>query len=515
MNHPSPRIERWVIKLMPYNFTLEYQPGSQNSADYLSRSNPVSSVNKQSNVGDEYIRMIAKNSLPNAISITTLQDATFKDKQLQSLIPVIKSGKFSNIGPLKEYYNIRHFLSYHNGLILYRRRIVIPKSLRSQIFKLAHEGHQGIVRTKQRLRRKVYWPGMNIFVENHIKSCHSCQVVSNDQPPTPIVSTPIPKGSWLLLGCDLVGPFPTGEHLLVCIDYYSRYPEVDILHTITSDAISSKIRKCFCRYGAPEEIVTDNGPQFQAGTSFAALMKEFSVKHRKVTPYHPIANGEVERFNRNLKKCIQTAIAAGEDWRVALNNFLLSYRTTPHAVTGVPPADLLFGRNIRDKLPALPNEAASSNGMRARDDKFKLLSRKYTDTKRRAKSHTFTKGDKVLLRNMKKHRNKFTSRWLPIPDTVADVKGNAIFLENNGMRSSQHVRHYYAPDDEANIQAQADIISDNEPGDEAEFSVEEEEEGYDSEDTIPYEEDEEHDNFDNENVRRRRAPLRYRDYDLS
>ena len=65
--------------------------------------------------------------------------------------------------------------------------------------------------------------------------------------------------SWLVIGCDLCGPFPTGENLLVCIDYHNRYPEFEILHQTSATAITTKLRKLFCRYGAPQEIVTDNG----------------------------------------------------------------------------------------------------------------------------------------------------------------------------------------------------------------------------------------------------------------
>jgi len=65
--------------------------------------------------------------------------------------------------------------------------------------------------------------------------------------------------------------------------------------------------------------------------------------HRHVTPYDPSANGEVERFNWNLKKCIQAAVTEGVDWRKALQNFLMNYRSTPHRIIGETPAKLLFG----------------------------------------------------------------------------------------------------------------------------------------------------------------------------
>ena len=150
---------------------------------------------------------------------------------------------------------------------------------------------------------------MSTDAEDYVKQCRACQVVNDGQPkPTPIKSTPIPEAAWLLIGYDLCSPFPDGSHLLVCVDYYSRYPEVEILQKINSSSITSKLRQLFCHYGAPQEFVTDNGPQFLEKTAFTALLKEFNVHHRRIIPYHPAANGEVEQFNRNLKKYIQAAV---------------------------------------------------------------------------------------------------------------------------------------------------------------------------------------------------------------
>ena len=134
---------------------------------------------------------------------------------------------------------------------------------------------------------------MNKDVENFIAHCHSCQIIAPAQHKTPLKMTEIPDKAWLLIGCDLCGPFPTGEHLLVCVDYFSRYPEVEILHKIDAKNITNKLRKLFCRYGPPETLVTDNGPQFRDETCFNTLMAEFNINHHKVTPYHPEAKAKL------------------------------------------------------------------------------------------------------------------------------------------------------------------------------------------------------------------------------
>ena len=57
---------------------------------------------------------------------------------------------------------------------------------------------------------------------------------------TPLSMTKIPQSAWLLIGCDLFGPFPNGENLLVCVDYFSRYLKVEILHGVSSKIIANK-----------------------------------------------------------------------------------------------------------------------------------------------------------------------------------------------------------------------------------------------------------------------------------
>ena len=311
--------------------------------------------------GEDYVNSILQRQLPKAIPTKTLQKETKKDPILQSMINFLQDGNFNHNDPLlKPYYANRYKFSYVNSLLMYNDRIVIPATLRNDMIILAHEGHQGMTKTVSRLRRTVWWPKMKNEVNQFISGCHDCQVVGSRPSSTPLQMTEIPDGAWLMVGCDLCGPFPTGESLLVCVDYFSRYPEVEIVHSVKTNVIAKRLRKMFCRYGAPETLVTDNGPQF-ISSEFKELMKEFNVRHRKVTPYHPMANGEVERFNRSLKKCIQTAISEGLDWRVVLQNFLLNYRTTPHSTTGISPSELLFGRQIRDKLPATTPKHADTN----------------------------------------------------------------------------------------------------------------------------------------------------------
>ena len=125
---------------------------------------------------------------------------------------------------------------------------------------------------------------MSSQADKFVRLCQSCLLASSTATQTTLLKpTPLPEAAWLLVTVDFVGLFPTGENLLVCIDYYSRYPDVEIMKTITTAALEPRLRRIFARYGIPKEIVTDNAQTF-CSASFAHLMDEFGIKHRRITP---------------------------------------------------------------------------------------------------------------------------------------------------------------------------------------------------------------------------------------
>ena len=73
-------------------------------------------------------------------------------------------------------------MRFNNGLCTFGKlvlrgdRIVIPQSLRKVVLELAHERHQGMLKTKNRRRTKVWWLRMDSYVERMCKRCHGCEV---------------------------------------------------------------------------------------------------------------------------------------------------------------------------------------------------------------------------------------------------------------------------------------------------------------------------------------------------
>ena len=162
----------------------------------------------------------------------------------------------------------------------------MPSTLWQATLSNAHEGHQGILRTKQMVREKVWWPGIVQQVETMVKACIPCQSVADKPKVEPLRPTVMPDRPWQEVHIDLCGPFPSGESLLVCEDACTRWPEVAILHSTTPAAIIGHLRKIFAVHGLPEKVVTDNGANL-VSEEFENFLAAHAIKRRKVKPYWP------------------------------------------------------------------------------------------------------------------------------------------------------------------------------------------------------------------------------------
>ena len=321
-------------------------------------------------------------------------------------------------------------------LVLRGVRIVVPCKLRKRVIDLAHEGHQ--VKSKQRLRSKVWWPGIDSDIERRCKICHGCQLVSSPCVPEPLRRTRLPERPWQTLAVDLLGPLPSGHYLLVLVDYFSRFVEVSIMKSVTSELVIRELEKIFAVHGNPESLKTDNGSQFIL-TEFSSFLKENDIYHLTSTPFWPQANGEVERQNRSLLKAIKIAQVEKKDWKREMLKFLLAYRSTPHSTTGVSPAELLFRRKIRTKLPELREEGARPDMIEVqdRDSEMKQKGADYANVRRRSDIQS---GDKVLVK--KKKVDKLSPTFYEVPMKVVEKRGGDVTVKSStGSQYRRNVTH--------------------------------------------------------------------------
>jgi transposase InsO family protein len=367
-------------------------------------------------ISEEYIQFIAREATPKSISTREVEEASKYDRELSDVRDSLSQAKWNKSLTVNNYFPIRSELSRIRYLVLRGTRLIIPQALRLRCIQLAHEGHLGIVGTKQMLRSKVWWPNMDKEVEHYVKSCHGCQITSTMPNPEPLKPTQLPSGPWEDLAVDLLGPLPSGHYVLVVIDYYSRYYEIDIIKDISSEKIVDCLETMFARNGLPKTIKSDNGPQF-VSKYVEQYLKDINVKHSKTIPLHPAANGEVERQNRSLMKRIRIAQAESSNWKTEVRKYLVAYRTKPRTVIGIAPSELMFNRKLRTQLPGICVEEDDGlyldDEIRHRDLFAKIKNKRYIDSKRNASARDLHTGDSVLVRQS--YQNKLSTPFISTP----------------------------------------------------------------------------------------------------
>ena len=168
------------------------------------------------------------------------------------------------------------------------------------------------------------------------------------------------------------------------------------MNSTTAEKTTDVLRQLFARFGLPNHIVTDNGPQF-AADEFRQFCCNNGIFHTFVAPYHPSSNGQAERFVQTFKSAMQKG--KGSKLEKTLNQFLLRYRTTPHPKTGKSPSEIMFGRNIKTRLDLLhPKEA---------------VQKQPSENRSTPKNRELEVNDLVWVRNY-----RGAPRWLPGEITI-------------------------------------------------------------------------------------------------
>ena len=212
--------------------------------------------------------------------------------------------------------------------------------MRLETLNVIHEGHLGISKCRSRASTAVWWPGLSKEIEEMVSTCHTCPKV-RPEPTETLMAASFPSRPWERVGTDLFEL--NGKVYIVIVDYYSRWVEFRKLISLTSEHTIDVLKEVFSIHGIPDVICSDNGPQFSA-ESFAQFAKTYGFTHTTSSPKYPQANSEADRAVRTLKEIMKK--------NENLNLALLTQRTTPLS-NGLSPSQLLMGRRLRTRLPAI------------------------------------------------------------------------------------------------------------------------------------------------------------------
>ncbi|KAL0160057.1 hypothetical protein M9458_043782, partial [Cirrhinus mrigala] len=393
------RIARWASRLLCFNYDVIYRPGAlNNAADCLSRLPLPASDEDLLDAEPEFVAFLSPAMSP--LTPSEVASASVSCAEMNALRAQIARGWPSSScavdSILRPYFQLRDELSVQQDYVLRGSRLVVPVALQHTLVKLAHEGHQGIVRTKQRLRELYWWPGIDCLVKEYIQACQLC--LSSDKTANtsaaPLQPVPFPSTPWDKVAIDVVGPFDTAvwdcRYALTLIDYHSKWPEVAFTSFVTTHNVITFLTSVFSRYGNPRTIVSDNGTQFTSA-EFSTFLRERDIRHIRTSLYHPAVNGAGERFHRVLKSCIQSAVLEAKPWKPTVTEFLQVYRATPHSATGLSPFELLHARKMRTRLNVLPPPTTHQD-VPALLQRVSLKQKKmkaYTDSRRVARTPDF------------------------------------------------------------------------------------------------------------------------------
>ena len=379
LKNPTGRLARWIAFLQSYNMTIIYRPGKiHGNADGLSRSRcdndkPKTKVTKVSALTETADNFTQDLQVEKCISMDEIIEKQKNDPLITPFIDFFTQNKLPNDQKKRHEVMIKKDQFFMCKGALYhvdssKRRnvsgdvhlqLVIPRPLVPKILHCMHDsnytgGHLGIARTIAKTRLKYYWEHMYSDVVNWIESCVVC--IQRKRPHNPVRAhvTAMPIGSpFERISTDILGPLPvcTGtknKYVLVFVDYFTKYVELIPVPNITAQTVANEfLKNIICRHSVPKYLHSDRGSNYLSNI-VKEVCKLLKVKKTQTTSFHPMCNGQSERFMSFILNSLSKYISDNkhDDWDRHIPFIQFVYNTTPCLdSTDFTPYFLTHGRN--------------------------------------------------------------------------------------------------------------------------------------------------------------------------
>ena len=341
------RLQGMIMRLQKYDIEVQYERGKDmHIADFLSRAYLPSTDHPQM---AEFEQVNMASFLPiSDLRLQEIRNETEKDETLQILKSVILQGwppeRSDAPAQVTPYYSVRDELSVQDGLIFRGERVVIPKVLRGDIKQRVHSSHMGAESCLRRARECIFWPGMNADIKEMIAACETCRKYEVSQQKESLMPVETPFRPWEKIAVDLFSF--DNKDFLITVDYFSNYWEIDKLNNTLATTVLLKLKSHFARFGCPDQVISDNGPQFDSEV-FRTFSRTWEFEHLTSSPGNPRANGKAESAVKTAKSLLRKALDSGRDPYMAI----LDYRNTPTQGMESSPVQRLMNRRTKTLLP--------------------------------------------------------------------------------------------------------------------------------------------------------------------
>ena len=439
LKSPLGRLGRLFHALSHMDYKLEHIKGIENHLpDFLSRSFKDDS------------KEIRANTVQLVSSVDWLIEQS-KDSELSLLLLLIR-----NDAAISEWKRLPHSNRWmHEKKNLYidlgilkhgKDTIVCPQHMKNAVCAIHHDspmaGHRGADTTLKSISRLYYWNFQPSEVTAYCRSCVQCQTFnySNHTGVAPLhpieVSRPMQ-----LIGIDLMGPFVKTAlgniFVILAIDHFTKFATGIALPSFTAEITAQFLfNEIICKFGMVEKIISDQGVNFEA-----FLMKHLCelllTKKLRVTTYHGMGNGTVERLNKTVKPNLAKFVAAEHDnWDVYLQMAISAYNNSFHASIQMTPYEAFFGRpsvsvaevimnsqlpadtkirNVADFIIKLRQSAFKINKILAENIKAAQATQKQYYDRFVNEKIKFAVGDLVKINNVRKqvgHSKAFEKKFI-------------------------------------------------------------------------------------------------------
>ena len=359
------RLTRWALRLGNFSQAIiKWRPGRLNSAaDSLSR---VGLDTRPETVpSDEWpercVLLLEGGGLldgtPEYFTRGRLRLDQQNDKLIKRWVDVLLGNPQRRLAKRKRLRleDVAAAFTLKRGILYRQEAVVVPQSWIAHVIRSLHEpSHLSMEKLLPEIAKRFWWKNMAKDVRSYcracLKCCRSTAYNSNRQGfLQPIVAT----RPWHTVNIDLLGPIGSANrgYVMVVVDHFSKWIEMEFLLSKHARSTAAMLEKCVVhRHGTPRRIITDGGTEFKG--EFQALCEKLHIEHPPTAPYHPQANGQVERYNQLLGKMIRICKEDNVAVNKALAEVAFAYNTSWHKGVGNTP---YFINHVRDPRLAVDN----------------------------------------------------------------------------------------------------------------------------------------------------------------
>jgi Integrase zinc binding domain len=336
---------RWTLYLSKFDIKLVHIPGKKNiQADSLSQRPdlcPQGTDNEDVIVLPEHlfvnlINMELQKKIANAKNMD--YDAAEAIKEL------IKQGPREAKKDLLNW-EVEEFEG--ENVLFYKEKNYVPidAELRREIVRRYHDhptaGHPAELQTFHVVKEHYWWPGLRVFIKNYVQGCETCQQFKIDRNPSKPAFVPIKgaKSTQLFASCsmDLITDLPPVDDcdsILVVVDRGNTKGAILIptAKTLTQEEAGQLLLdNLYKRFGLPDEMLFDRGPQF-AAKAFRKLLKLLGIKSNLTIAYHPQTDGATERVNQAIEAYLSIYCSTHPTkWKNSLSTLEFTHNNQRHA----------------------------------------------------------------------------------------------------------------------------------------------------------------------------------------